>query len=41
MAAAETHFDGLLTLVDLYLSEGQLDMPMAFNEELITRYLVL
>lgn len=41
MATAETHFDGLLTLLGLYLLEGRLDTLMDFDEELTTRYLVL
>ena len=41
MATAETHFDGLLTLLDHYLAEGKLDTPMEFDEELTSRYLVL
>ncbi|KAH6876817.1 hypothetical protein B0T10DRAFT_195387 [Thelonectria olida] len=39
-ATAEIHFDGLLTLLDLYLAEGMLDTPIEFDEELTSRYLV-
>ncbi|KAL9564968.1 hypothetical protein ACKAV7_010882 [Fusarium commune] len=40
-ATAEIHFDGLLTLLDVYLAECMLDTPIEFNEELTSRYLVL
>uniref|UniRef100_A0A0B7KQR0 Uncharacterized protein n=1 Tax=Bionectria ochroleuca TaxID=29856 RepID=A0A0B7KQR0_BIOOC len=41
MATAETHFEGLLSILDLHLQDGKLDTPMDFNEELTSRYLVL
>lgn len=41
MATAETHFEGLLSILDLHLQDGKLDTPMDFNEELTFRYLVL
>ena len=42
MATAETHFQGLLTLVHTYhLEDSKLDTQMKLEEELTYRYLVL
>jgi hypothetical protein len=42
MAAAETHLDGLMTVMDLHRPlEGDLRAHMGFDEELTYRFLIM